>query len=190
MRAMIHARSLLRLQRCRLQLSCGSLISSSPSSPSSSSSSSVSSLVEEAPADQLPGLSLEQINKIAHTDQALRQRHIKIEGDIASDSEREEVRRKRMIYRSKQRGWLEADLLMGSWAQENVPHLSKEELDEYEVVLNVETIDVYNYISGKDELPSHLKDLSVMKKLQGYALKRNMASPEGYEKMKIKANLT
>ena len=95
-----------------------------------------------------------------------------------------------MIYRSKQRGWLEADLLMGSWAQENVPHLSVKELDEYEEILNVETIDVYNYISGKDELPSHLKNLSVMKKLQEYAMTRNMASPEGYEKMKIRTNLT
>ena len=138
----------------------------------------------------MPGLSLEQINKIAQTDQALRQRHIKIEGDIKSEAERDEVRRKRMIYRSKQRGWLEADLLMGSWAQENVPHLSQGELDEYETILNVETIDVYNYISGKDELPTHLKNLSVMTKLQEYAQIRNMASPEGYEKMKIKTNLT
>ena len=157
---------------------------------STSLSPSSSSRLTEAPADQLPGLSLEQINKIAQTDRALRQRHIKIEGDIKSDSERDEVRRKRMIYRSKQRGWLEADLLMGSWAQDNVPHLSNDELDEYEKILNVETIDVYNYISGKDELPPHLKDLTVMRKLQDYAQIRNMASPEGYEKMKIKTNLT
>ena len=159
-------------------------------SASFSSNSSSSSKVTEPPDDQLPGLSLEQINKIAQTDQALRQRHVKIEGDIKSDVERDLVRRKRMIYRSKQRGWLEADLLMGSWAQENVPHLSVKELDEYEEILNVETIDVYNYISGKDELPSHLKNLSVMKKLQEYAMTRNMASPEGYEKMKIRTNLT
>ena len=75
-----------------------SFFSSSSLSPSSSSR------VTELPADQLPGLSLEQINKIAQTDQALRQRHIKIEGDIKSEAERDEVRRKRMIYRSKQRG--------------------------------------------------------------------------------------
>jgi succinate dehydrogenase flavin-adding protein (antitoxin of CptAB toxin-antitoxin module) len=95
-----------------------------------------------------------------------------------------------MIYRSKQRGWLEADLLMGSWATQYVPTLSKEELDEYEVVLNLETIDAYNFISGKDTLPDHVKDLSVMKKLQLYAMARNMASPESYAEMKRKTNLT
>lgn len=138
----------------------------------------------------MPGLSLEQINKIAKVDQELRFRHVQIEGDIKSDAQRDVVRRKRMIYRSKQRGWLEADLLMGSWATENVPKLSSKELDEYEIVLNVETIDVYNYISGKDALPEHLAGLSVMKKLQGYALTKNMASPESYKEIKIRTNLT
>ena len=146
--------------------------------------------IQKLPEDAIPGLSLAQINKIAATDQALRFRHIQIEGDMKSDTERDAVRRKRMIYRSKQRGWLEADLLMGSWATENVPTLTPSELDEYEIVLNVETIDVYNYISGKDALPEHLKDLSVMKKLQGYALTKNMASPEDYENIKVKTNLT
>lgn len=99
-------------------------------------------------------------------------------------------RRKRMIYRSKQRGWLEADLLMGSWAAIHVPHLSNEELDEYEILLQEETIDIYNYISKKDPLPPHLQNLSVMKKLQDYALTKNMASPEGYKEIKSKTNLT
>jgi succinate dehydrogenase assembly factor 2 len=36
-----------------------------------------------------------------------------------------QVRRKRLIYRSKQRGWLEVDLLMGTWAVEHVPKLSE-----------------------------------------------------------------
>ena len=95
-----------------------------------------------------------------------------------------------MIYRSKQRGWLEVDLLMGSWAVENVPKLNEQELDEYEVLLNEETIDIYNYISGKDELPHHLKDLKVMKMMQDYSLVKNMASPEGYASVKKDANLT
>ena len=103
---------------------------------------------------------------------------------------RDYARRKRMIYRSKQRGWLEADLLMGSWAVANVPNLSEQELDEYEVLLKEETIDIYNYVSGKDELPPHLRDLKVMHMLKDYALVRNMASPEGYASVKKDANLT
>jgi succinate dehydrogenase assembly factor 2 len=104
--------------------------------------------------------------------------------------ERDMVRRRRMIYRSKQRGWLEADLLMGSWAVKNVPTLTELELDEYELLLKEETIDIFNYVSGKDPLPDHLKHLSVMKKLMGYALVQNMTSPEGYAKVKKDSNLT
>ena len=145
---------------------------------------------EGMPEGAMPGLSLDQIQKIAEKDEILRSQHLKIEGRIKSDIERDAVRRKRMIYRSKQRGWLEADLLLGSWAVENVPGLSHYELDEYEAVLNEETIDIYNYISGKDELPEHLIGNSVMQKLKGYALTKNMASPEDYEKVKTRTNLT
>ena len=136
----------------------------------------------------MPGLSPEQIQKIGETDQRLRQRHEVIEGNMSA-SERDEVRRKRIIYRSKQRGWLEVDLLLGSWAKENVPKLSSADLDDYELVLKEETIDIFNYVSGKNPVPLHLKDLRVMKDLQTYALKRNMASPEDYAKMKKEANL-
>lgn len=95
-----------------------------------------------------------------------------------------------MIYRSKQRGWLEADLLLGSWAVENVPGLTDEELDQYEEILKVETIDIYNYVSMKDVPPDHLKDLPLMKRLQAFALKRDMVAPEGYAAVKRKSNLT
>ena len=37
-------------------------------------------------------------------------------------------RRRRLIYRSRQRGWLEVDLLLGKWATENVPKLNAEQL--------------------------------------------------------------
>jgi len=137
----------------------------------------------------LPGLSGSQIDKIARTDVELRNRHLRIEGEMET-GERDMVRRRRMIYRSKQRGWLEADLLMGSWAVKNVPTLTELELDEYELLLKEETIDIFNYVSGKDPLPDHLKHLSVMKKLMGYALVQNMTSPEGYAKVKKDSNLT
>ena len=137
----------------------------------------------------LPGLSQLALEKIARTDQDLRNRHLRIEGDL-DRNERDTVRRKRMIYRSKQRGWLEADLLRGSWAVKIVPTLTDQELDEYELLLKEETIDIFNYVSGKDPLPDHLKHLSVMKKIMNYALVSKMTSPEGYEKVKKETNLT
>ena len=95
-----------------------------------------------------------------------------------------------MIYRSKQRGWLEVDLLLGSWAVENVPTLTAEELDQYEEILKVETIDIYNFVSGKDQPPEHIRSLPLMKRLQEYAKKVDVVTPEGYAAMKRSANLT
>lgn len=37
-------------------------------------------------------------------------------------------RRKQLLYRSKQRGWLELDLIMGSWAEKNLDVLNDEQL--------------------------------------------------------------
>jgi hypothetical protein len=54
--------------------------------------------------------------------------------------------------------------------------------------LKEETIDIYNYISGKDALPDHLKNLPIMKVIQAYALEKPMASPETYAKVKKETN--
>ena len=139
---------------------------------------------EDKDMSALPGLSQEQLEKIATNDFMLREKH------VSSTPESDEARRKRMIYRSKQRGWLEADLLMGSWASMNVPHLTEQELDEYELLLKEETIDIYNYISAKDPLPLHLQNLGVMDKLQSYALEKGMSDPERYHRVKKDTNLT
>lgn len=137
----------------------------------------------------LPNLTPEQIAKIENTDQYLRTRHMEIEGNMSA-TERDVARRKRMIYRSKQRGWLEADILMGSWASENVPTLSDKDLDEYDTILKEETIDVFNFITGKDPLPDRLKNLRVMKMLQEYAMEAKLQTPGLYEDIKRKNNLT
>ena len=48
---------------------------------------------------------------------------------------------------------LEVDLLLGSWAEKNIMKLSSEELDQYEALLNQETIDIFNYVTGKENAP-------------------------------------
>jgi len=144
---------------------------------------------EDQDMKNLPGLNPQQLAKIRESDTFLRNKHFKIESEMEA-KERDIARRKRMIYRSKQRGWLEADLLMGAWAVTNVPGLSEAELEEYETLLKEETIDIYNYISGKDALPPHLASLGIMKRLQKYALERTMSGPDLYARVKKEANLT
>lgn len=64
--------------------------------------------------------------------------------------------RKRLLYRSKQRGWLEVDLLLGSWADANLGKLNMDQLRAYERILNLETVDLFNCLQGKEAPPAHL----------------------------------
>ena len=150
--------------------------------------SSVPSSTENVSAP-LPGLSQEQLEKIQATDMMLRSRHKHLDEQLPLDV-RDVVRRKRMIYRSKQRGWLEADILMGSWAAEHVPRLSEKELNYYEIMLDEETIDIFNFITCKDPLPDHLLGNPVMKMLQDYAIRTKLTGPEDYAAIKKEHNLT
>ncbi len=70
------------------------------------------------------------------------------------------VRKKRLVYRSKQRGWLEVDLLLGTWAAENVSNLSVAELDEFEKFVNLETIDIYNVLTLRTDVPEDMRTAS------------------------------
>jgi len=149
-----------------------------------------STSVEMENRPNLPGLSEMQLRRIEYRDFEYRMRqHVDPPG-VTDPAERDEARRKRMIYRSKQRGWLEADILMGSFAVKYVPTLSDRDLDDYEVILSVETIDIFNYVSGKDTPPDHLKDLPVMRKMQDYAQRVNVSGPEDYRTVKTNSNLT
>ena len=49
---------------------------------------------------------------------------------------------------------LEVDLLLGTFAEKHVGELDPEQLVQYEDVLNQETIDIFNYITMKQDVPS------------------------------------
>lgn len=91
------------------------------------------------------------------------------------------ARKKRLLYRSRQRGWLEVDLLLGSWTQKNIDGLQEGELNDFEAILNQETIDIYNYITKQRPIPSEL-DTNVLHRLQEYCANSPLgkASMDGY----------
>mmetsp|Transcript_13600 Transcript_13600/g.43441 ORF Transcript_13600/g.43441 Transcript_13600/m.43441 type:complete len:197 (+) Transcript_13600:134-724(+) len=95
--------------------------------------------------------------------------------------------RKRLVYRSKQRGWLEVDLLLGSFATDNVDSFSDEEAAQYEAILNCETLDIYNMITKQMQVPEILQT-PMMTRLQEYAATSpaGKASPTMYEQIKKK----
>lgn len=52
------------------------------------------------------------------------------------------------MYRCKQRGWLEVDILLGNWAVQKVPHLQEGDLLNIERLLDADTPDVLAWILG------------------------------------------
>jgi succinate dehydrogenase flavin-adding protein (antitoxin of CptAB toxin-antitoxin module) len=104
-----------------------------------------------------------------------------------------ETRQKRLIYRSKQRGWLEVDLLLGTWASENVMKLNREDLDQFEDFVNMETIDIYNIITLRLDVPEELQfgGEGVVERIQEWARQHPLgkADPVKYKSVKAAAKL-
>ena len=74
-----------------------------------------------------------------------------------------------------------------------MPTLTVEELDDYERLLNEETVDIFHYISKQtDQVPPYLKDSKVLKRIQLYAvgITNEMSTPTSYASSKRKSNLT
>lgn len=67
-----------------------------------------------------------------------------------------ENKRKRLIFRSWHRGTREMDLLMGTFADKHVRDLSPDELCQYEDILQHNDPDLYNWITGKEQLPANM----------------------------------
>jgi antitoxin CptB len=72
--------------------------------------------------------------------------------------------RKRLFYQSCHRGCKENDYLLERFAQTCLANLSADELNLYEKILKADDLDLYNWISGREELPPTF-DNSVMRKI-------------------------
>lgn len=117
---------------------------------------------------------------------------------MSNDSDMNElildIRRKRLLYRSKQRGWLEVDLLLGTWTNANIDQLNLVELDQLEDFINYETIDIYNIITLRLDVPDHLKTpdgSGIVERIQQWARTSPLgkADPDKYKQMKQDAKL-
>mmetsp|Transcript_20083 Transcript_20083/g.25957 ORF Transcript_20083/g.25957 Transcript_20083/m.25957 type:complete len:171 (-) Transcript_20083:542-1054(-) len=118
---------------------------------------------------ELKDLSPSMAAKAKKIDLEYRSKHFSMPEIEMSENEADNVRRKRLIYRSKQRGYLEVDLILGNFAMEHGNSLTTSEMDQYEDIINQETLDIYNYVTAKTQVPAWL-DTPMMKRLQKYAL--------------------
>ncbi|KAL2611563.1 hypothetical protein R1flu_023255 [Riccia fluitans] len=91
----------------------------------------------------------------------------------------------RILYRSKQRGYLELDLLLGTWAQDNISRLDEKQLGALVEVLDEENPDLWKWLSGQDQIPEKFQSnpvftaihKKVQDRLQKHASEETRAKP-------------
>ena len=64
-----------------------------------------------------------------------------------------EILRKKLLYRSLNRGCRETDMILGAFAKQEIDRLSAAELQEYGRFLDEYDGDIYKWLSGIEELP-------------------------------------
>ena len=88
-------------------------------------------------------------------------------------------KRKQLIFRSWHRGTKEMDQIMGSFANDHVPHYSDAELNAYEDVLQNSDPELYDWICGRCEPPANkMNDVLAQLLKYDYASKRSRGSDE------------
>lgn len=69
----------------------------------------------------------------------------------------EDIRRKRLLYRALRRGFKEADLLIGGFAEASLAAMSAAELDEFETLLGRADHDLFAWIKGGAPAPDDVR---------------------------------
>jgi antitoxin CptB len=72
-----------------------------------------------------------------------------------------DIWRKKLRYRSWHRGTREMDLIMGRFADTNLPQFNETQLAEYEQLLTENDPDLYNWITHREPVPAEAQS-SVM----------------------------
>ncbi|CEL93813.1 unnamed protein product [Vitrella brassicaformis CCMP3155] len=95
-----------------------------------------------------------------------------------SEKEREAEMQTRhtLLQKSKQRGFLELDRLLGSFADSFIWTLSEHQLTQFESLLAMENPQLFSYISGQQPVPAELRSNEVMQLMLSYV---NANHPSG-----------
>ncbi len=75
--------------------------------------------------------------------------------------------KKRLLYRSVHRGCKETDILLGEFATAKLDTLSNPELKIYEKLLEVNDVDIYNWLTEKTQIPAEY-DTEVFSKIKSF----------------------
>ena len=78
-------------------------------------------------------------------------------------------KRKRLLFRSEHRGTKEMDLIMGSFARQNLAAMSEAQLALYEDLLQNNDPDLYNWITEKEPVPANI-DSEIFQRVKSHNL--------------------
>jgi antitoxin CptB len=80
-----------------------------------------------------------------------------------------DTHRKRLLFRARHMGTNENDIFFGSFAEENLPNLSKEQLESFETLMEVNDPDLFLWVTGSKPVPAEF-DSDVMRMLRRFTL--------------------
>lgn len=90
----------------------------------------------------------------------------------------DEPRRKKLKLRAWRRGFREADLILGPFADRHVSDFSEAELDWFEAILNEADQDLYGWILEREPTPAAF-DGPLMDRLKAFRDIAHQANPNG-----------
>ncbi|KAH8108772.1 DUF339-domain-containing protein [Phellopilus nigrolimitatus] len=88
---------------------------------------------------------------------------------IPRPNESLEKMRARLVYQSRKRGTLETDLLLSTFAQENLAGMPEAELSEYDKLLDEPDWDIYYWSTNKRPAPDRWVRSPILEKLRLHA---------------------
>ncbi|MEM9809622.1 MAG: succinate dehydrogenase assembly factor 2 [Pseudomonadota bacterium] len=81
--------------------------------------------------------------------------------------------RKRLLYRAKYRGFKEADMVVGRFAEASLGAMSDDEVEEFRLLLEVPDHTLYAWVVGREEAPDNYQG-SVLTKMQAFDVSKTI----------------
>ncbi|KAK9187919.1 hypothetical protein WN944_019318 [Citrus x changshan-huyou] len=131
-----------------------------------------SSIASASPAASFETLLRPQYRWVSNTTQSL---------DIDLSNEEKKNRLfNRLLYRSKQRGFLELDLVLGKWVEEHIHSMDENGIKALVDVLNLENPDLWKWLTGQEQPPEAVKTNPVFSALHNKVMNNlnSYASPQ------------
>nr|UQE85830.1 succinate dehydrogenase subunit 2 [Chrysanthemum x morifolium] len=109
-----------------------------------------------------------------------RQQTVDLKDFDLNDQESKRQLVNRLTYRSKQRGFLELDLVLGTWVENHIGSLDEKGIRDLVNVLNLENPDLWKWLTGQEQPPEGIDTNPVFIEVRSKVMNNldNFASPQ------------